>query len=411
MTHSQVRNPVEVLAEEFVERFRRGERPSLTEYTEKHPDLADEIRELFPLLVEMEEVRSFDDATSLENVPVTNPPELKQLGDYRMIREVGRGGMGIVYEAEQVSLGRHVALKVLPKELLETPQRRSRFEREAKAAAKLHHTNIVPVFGVGENEGQVYYVMQFIQGLALDEVLEELKRLKAKSGSPSRRLDAGESPECHRNATAADAAQSLMTGTFQPLPADAGSGTGEKGGADENLAVQPGTSLPPKAATQASTTTGRTSNTFSISESSVVLPGSVSSQSQRPQKKTDLLGEHCPNRRASCRSTGLRARSGCAASRHQAGQPVTRPARHGVDHRFRPGQAGRRWWLDANRRHPGNAPVHGPRDVQREGRRVQRSVQSRLDAVRAVSVTAGVSADEPQHPDRPGDERGSRVAG
>src|SRR5262249_47496626 len=113
-------------------------------------------------------------------------PALQQLGDFRIIREVGKGGMGIVYEAEQVSLGRHVALKVLPKNLLLDGRAKRRFEREAKAAAKLHHTNIVPVFGVGEQDGMPYYVMQFIQGLGLDEVLCELKKLRlghAKTGS------------------------------------------------------------------------------------------------------------------------------------------------------------------------------------------------------------------------------------
>ena len=104
------------------------------------------------------------------------PPE--QLGDYRILREIGRGGMGVVYEAEQVSLGRHVALKVLPQTVLPDPRQRQRFEREAQAAARLHHTNIVPVFGVGEHDGLHYYVMQFIQGLGLDEVLDELRRLR-----------------------------------------------------------------------------------------------------------------------------------------------------------------------------------------------------------------------------------------
>ena len=85
--------------------------------------------------------------------------------------------MGIVYEAEQVSLGRHVALKVLPRSMLIDAKAKRRFEREAKSAARLHHTNIVPVFGVGEQDGMPYYVMQFIQGLGLDAVLEELKKL------------------------------------------------------------------------------------------------------------------------------------------------------------------------------------------------------------------------------------------
>ncbi len=104
------------------------------------------------------------------------PPE--RLGDYRILREIGRGGMAVVYEAEQVSLGRHVALKVLPQQLLPNPKQQQRFEREARAAARLHHTNIVPVFGVGEEDGLHYYVMQYIQGQGLDEVLSELRRLK-----------------------------------------------------------------------------------------------------------------------------------------------------------------------------------------------------------------------------------------
>ena len=82
--------------------------------------------------------------------------------------------MGIVYEAEQVSLGRRVALKVLPKQSLLDSKHKKRFIREARAAAQLHHTNIVPVFGVGEQDGLHYYVMQFIHGLGLDEVLVEL---------------------------------------------------------------------------------------------------------------------------------------------------------------------------------------------------------------------------------------------
>ena len=93
-------------------------------------------------------------------------PALDQLGDYRILREIGRGGMGVVYEAEQVSLGRHVALKLLPPQMLRDFKQKHRFEREARSAAKLHHTNIVPVFGVGEHEETPYYVMQFIQGQA-----------------------------------------------------------------------------------------------------------------------------------------------------------------------------------------------------------------------------------------------------
>src|SRR5205823_4525041 len=140
-------------------------------------------------------------------------PARRQLGDFRILREVGRGGMGVVYEAEQLSLGRHVALKVLPPRVLDERQRR-RFEREAKAAARLHHTNIVPVYGVGEHEGTPYYAMQFIQGLGLDAVIEELRRLKPREGAA--RLDV----------SAADVARSLLTGAYRPALAAEAAPTG-----------------------------------------------------------------------------------------------------------------------------------------------------------------------------------------
>src|SRR5262245_4020798 len=95
------------LAESFAERYRRGERPSLTEYINDHPDLADQIRELFPALVMMEQVdRDLQQPSRDEEATKVTEAPISQLGDFRIIREVGRGGMGIVYEAEQVSLGR-----------------------------------------------------------------------------------------------------------------------------------------------------------------------------------------------------------------------------------------------------------------------------------------------------------------
>src|SRR5207247_9411061 len=128
-------------------------------------------------------------------------------------RESGHGGMGVVYEAEQVSLGRHVALKVLPNQALADAKQKRRFEREAKAAAKLHHTNIVPVFGVGEHEGLPYYVMQFIQGLGLDQVLEELQRLQPgeKRNGRAPRMTGGEPRVPRRAVTPAAVARSLTT--------------------------------------------------------------------------------------------------------------------------------------------------------------------------------------------------------
>src|SRR5205823_3974129 len=136
-------------------------------------------------------------------------PPLQQLGDFHILREVGRGGMGVVYEAEQVSLGRRVALKILTQKTLRDAKQRARFEREAKAAARLHHTNIVPVYGVGEHEGTPYYVMQFIQGLGLDEVIAELVRMGSGGSAPAAATPA-------RRSAAARAARSLVTGEFRP---------------------------------------------------------------------------------------------------------------------------------------------------------------------------------------------------
>jgi len=109
------------LAEEFLERYRRGERPALKEYADRHPELANEIREVFPAMAMMENVAIRDESMvgqSTEAGPPLEASRLERLGDFRIIREIGRGGMGVVYEAEQISLGRHVALKVLPRQVV-----------------------------------------------------------------------------------------------------------------------------------------------------------------------------------------------------------------------------------------------------------------------------------------------------
>ncbi len=170
------------LAEEFAARFRRGERPALKEYTDRYPELAEEIREFFPALVKVERAKGLrkedDDEDRRESASV-HPP-LYQVGDYRILREIGHGGMGVVYEAEQISLGRRVALKLLPRHVAGDPRILERFRREARAAARLHHTNIVPVFEVGR-EGEIcYYAMQFIQGQSLDLVYDEIRRLRGR---------------------------------------------------------------------------------------------------------------------------------------------------------------------------------------------------------------------------------------
>jgi predicted Ser/Thr protein kinase len=93
------------------------------------------------------------------------------LGEFRIIRELGRGGMGVVYEAEQTSLRRHVALKVLRFGVVADAEAMQRFHREAETVARLHHTHIVPIFAIGCEQGVHYYAMQFIHGRSLAEAL------------------------------------------------------------------------------------------------------------------------------------------------------------------------------------------------------------------------------------------------
>ena len=106
--------------------------------------------------------------------PATETPAT--LGEFRIIRELGRGGMGVVYEAEQTSLRRHVALKVLRFGAVADEEAMQRFRREAETVARLHHTNIVPIFAVGCERGVHYYAMQFIEGRSLADVLAESQR-------------------------------------------------------------------------------------------------------------------------------------------------------------------------------------------------------------------------------------------
>lgn len=184
MDSTEQRNPIEILAEEFVERHRRGEKPTVSEYVDTHPDLADEIRGLFPTIVAMERLKKRKSHSGDRPIAL-HVDKLEQLGDYRIVREIGRGGMGIVYEAEQQSLGRRVAVKVFAQQALPDSKHLRRFQREARTAASLHHTNIVPVFGVGQQDDLHYYVMQVIDGTSLDRVIAQLRKPHTDNAAPT----------------------------------------------------------------------------------------------------------------------------------------------------------------------------------------------------------------------------------
>src|SRR5262249_46342517 len=148
----------------------------------------------------------------------------RALGDFEIVREVGGGGMGVVYEAVQRSLNRRVALKVLSAALGLTPRAVERFRREAEAAARLHHTNIVPVYATGEQDGVHFYAMELIDGPSLDRVLDGLRQARL---GPPRPVPPGR-PTVPAAAPPPHAGEVLATLPYaqpvpSPLPAPAGS--------------------------------------------------------------------------------------------------------------------------------------------------------------------------------------------
>jgi eukaryotic-like serine/threonine-protein kinase len=149
-----------------------------------HPEIAERLRACLSVLRVSSRVEGRADAdAAIEPVVDT------RLGDFQIVRMIGRGAMGIVFEAEQVSLRRRVALKVLPFAAALDPHQLRRFQIEAQAAAQLHHTNIVPIFSVGCERGVHYYAMQFIEGQTLADLIRDLRRLDGLEGpsAPRRR--------------------------------------------------------------------------------------------------------------------------------------------------------------------------------------------------------------------------------
>jgi WD40 repeat protein/serine/threonine protein kinase len=207
------------VVDEFLERQDRGERPDVEEYAQRYPQLAVVLRQMLPAVGLMHwsaMEHSLGAPGSGEEITPEGP-----LGDYRLVREIGRGGMGVVYEAVQISLGRRVALKVLPFAAALDAKQLQRFKNEAQAAAALHHQNIVPVYGVGYERGVHYYAMQFIDGHTLAQVIAELRLQTADSRPASAESPptAADQPPDPQSATAATTRAGLSTSHSTKHPA------------------------------------------------------------------------------------------------------------------------------------------------------------------------------------------------
>ena len=172
-------HPFERLADEFVLKLRRGQSVDIEQIAAEHPEHAEMIRSVFPSLVVVERVSAQDATRSFSPNTEISPPSLsghpQAFGDFEIVRRIGMGGMGVVYEAIQRSLQRRVALKVIHLQISNEQRLKVRFRREAEAAAGLHHTNIVPVFGNGEDHGLEYYAMQLIDGVTLAQVIGSIR--------------------------------------------------------------------------------------------------------------------------------------------------------------------------------------------------------------------------------------------
>jgi len=196
------------VVDEFLNRQSQGQTPDIEEYAARYPQTAALLRNV------LQSLQLIDRAT--QHAPIDERDACsvasRVLGDFHIVREIGRGGMGIVYEAEQRSLGRRVALKVLPFAGMLDERARTRFKNEARAAAALEHPHIVPVFGSGEERGVYYYAMQLIRGRTLAELIAGLRQQNAACARASGEIQSG------TGGNRGNGAESQFNPLLPPLP-------------------------------------------------------------------------------------------------------------------------------------------------------------------------------------------------
>lgn len=165
--------PLELIASQFMDEYRRWLNPSVDDYAVAYPEHADEIRESFPVLVAIEQWKGNREFSSLKiNIP--KELSISKLGDCHIIREIHRNRTSILYEATQGAHNRRVAMKLLPWKSGMPPRWRKRYERETRLIKRLRHQHIVPIYSTGEDQGYCYSVMQLVAGVGLDKIITRL---------------------------------------------------------------------------------------------------------------------------------------------------------------------------------------------------------------------------------------------
>jgi len=203
--------------QEYLHTLEAGNRPNRQDFLARYPDFAKPLADCLDALEfvhtvgpRLEEPAAGEAPSGPSHVP---PSDFgTPFGDFRILREIGRGGMAVVYEAEQLSLGRRIALKVLPFALTLDPRQLQRFKNEGRAAAHLHHTNIVPIYSVGCERGVHFYAMQYVEGQSLAAVIRELRQLAGLESGTHGRTGSGSNPS-----SAKGIPDNQPTGSYVPL--------------------------------------------------------------------------------------------------------------------------------------------------------------------------------------------------
>src|ERR1700676_2104199 len=185
---SERENQVNRILADYLEAQRLGQTPDREDLLRLHPDLADELRSFF---ADQDRFGQIAQHIGLPAAPAAAPGpaptldsggvasadpalgKVRYFGDYELLQEIARGGMGVVYKARQVSLSRTVALKMILTGQFASPDEVERFQREAEAAANLDHPNIVPIYEIGQHEGQYFFSMKLIEGSSLARELAD----------------------------------------------------------------------------------------------------------------------------------------------------------------------------------------------------------------------------------------------